>query len=764
MPDITILKDSGSSSQRVDIVFVSEGYLASERSKFLSDASTFLDYMLGAENASLNQPFSTYQNYFNGSGLFVASNESGVDTATLAVDTYFGAAERSSDGRLVYGDSAKVRSTVNSAFATNAHEITVVLVNSTKYGGSGGSIVWATTGNKSSAEILLHEIGHGFASLEDEYVDLSLLSTYPISSLDSVHLTSSLAQIPWTSWLGYTDALGTVGTFEGGYYRSTGVWRATLDSKMYHLGVAFNAPEKEAFALAYYKAIGDYLSFNSAIPGLVCAVQPDSNLLSFNWGVNGVAVPGVSQAYLDLYAAGMQGSGYSVKLTTMDSTGFIRNGLSLTTQTEVLNLSASSIIDVVTANYSLTQSNAIFRFGSDNNTIFCGSQPLQDYIDGGAGSDTLVFDAPSSNYAITNLTTGTQVISLGGTPLLAAKSVEFAKFSDVTIKLSDTTAPVVTAFTPLDEATGVSVSTDFVVSFDEPILRGFGDITLKTASGMTVAVFDAASSSNLSIKDNTLTINPSNDLSLSAGYKLEFVVGAVRDTAGNSYAGSTSYNFTTKQGVNVLSGTSASESFTSGSGNDTIDGGSGLDKVFFSGARADHTITKSATGWTVSSTADSTDALANVERLQFSDSSLAFDVTGGNSAGGIYRFYVAGLGRTPDLGGIGYYIDQVDKGLKDGLRMAIDFTYSAEFQKLYGVTMTDSYATGSNISALVTAFYTNVLQRVPDQGGLDFYINKITVKEKTVGQVLAEICDSNEIIVKLAGAIENGVPFIPYGG
>jgi hypothetical protein len=763
MPDITILKDTGSSSQRVDLVFVSEGYLAAERSKFLSDASTFLDYMLGETNSSLNQPFSTFQNYFNVSGLFVASNESGVDTATLAVDTYFGAAERSSDGRLVYGDSAKVRSTVNSAYASNAHEITVVLINSTKYGGAGGSIVWATTGNKSSAEILLHEIGHGFASLEDEYVDSSLLSTYPLSSLDSVHLTSSLAQIPWSIWLGYTDALGTVGTFEGGYYRSTGVWRATLDSKMYHLGVAFNAPEKEAFALAYYKAIGDYLSLNGAIPGLVCAVQPDPNLLSFKWDVNGVAVPNVAGAFLDLYGAGIQASNSAVKLTTIDNTGYIRNGLSLTTQMEVLNLSGGTVIDISTADYTLNQSNSIFRFGSDNNTIFCGSQPLQDYIDGGAGNDTLVFDAPSSSYAITNLATGTQIISLGGTPLLAARSVEFAKFSDVTIRLSDTTAPTVSTFNPMDEASGVSVSTNIVITFDEPIIRGFGDIILKTSSGSTVAIFDAASSSNLSIQGSTLTINPSSDLSLSAGYKLEFVKGAVRDTAGNSYAGSTNYNFTTKQGVNLLVGTSGNESFVTGAGNDTIDGGAGIDTAIFAGTRADHTITETSTGWTVSSAADGTDALSNVERLKFSDSGLALDLTAANSAGGIYRLYGATFNRTPDLGGLGYWIDQADKG-KSAVTMAIDFTYSAEFQTLFATKITDNYATGANITALVTGFYTNVLHRAPDAVGRDWYADQIATHQKTVGQVLAEISDSPENLAQLAGVISNGIVYLPWGG
>jgi hypothetical protein len=746
MSDLTTIQSTGPSSQRVDLVFVSEGYLASERNKFLSDAAAFLDAMLGDSNAALNQPFSTFKNYFNASALFVASRESGVDTATFSVDTYFGAAQHSSDGRLVYGDSALVRSVVGSAYASNAHEITVVLVNSSQYGGAGGSVVWATTGNKSSAEILLHEIGHGFASLEDEYVDSSLLSTYPLSRLDSVHLTSTLSQIPWTSWLGFSDELGTVGTFEGGYYRSTGVWRATLDSKMYHLGVAFNAPEKEAFALAYYAAIGDYLSLDSAIPGLVRAIEPDANVLSFKWDVNGAAIPGVSGAYLDLYGSGMYAASQDIKLTTTDSTGYIRNGLSLTMQTDAVNLTNSAIIDVVTADYVLSQTHCIVRFGSDNNTIFCGSQPLQDYIDGGAGNDTLVFESSFSNYVITNLPTGTQIISLSGTPLLAAKGVEFAKFFDVTIRLSDTTAPTVTAFSPLKEATGVPVSTDFVITFDEPIIRGVGDIILKTASGSTVAVFDASTSSNVSIKGSTLTINPGSDLSFSAGYRLEFASGVVRDTAGNNYAGTTSYNFTTKQGVNFFTGTSANEAFTTGTGNDTVDGGAGIDTVIFTGTKADHSITRTATGWTVSSAVDGTDTIQNVERLLFSNETLALDIAG--NAGQAYRIYQAAFNRTPDNGGLKYWIGRMDGGTTQD-RVAAEFVGSPEFQNLYG--------TNPSNADFLTKLYSNVLHRTPDFGGYTWWLGQLDAGVYNKTTALASFAESPENQAGVIGVIQNGI-------
>jgi hypothetical protein len=220
-------------------------------------------------------------------------------------------------------------------------------------------------------------------------------------------------------------------------------------------------------------------------------------------------------------------------------------------------------------------------------------------------------------------------------------------------------------------------------------------------------------------------------------------------------------------------GTSTADKIVGGAGNDrlqglagsdAIDGGAGTDTVLFSGIRSGYTLSKGASALTVNSAAEGSDLLQNVERLQFSDSSLAFDIAGGNSAGGIYRLYVAGFNRTPDYVGIGFYIDQADKGLKDAVRIATDFFYSDEFPKLYGVKMTDSYATGLDITALVTGFYTNVLKRAPDPVGLKFYIDMITNRERPVGQVLAEICDSPEIVQKIGVDIENGVAYIPWLG
>lgn len=231
----------------------------------------------------------------------------------------------------------------------------------------------------------------------------------------------------------------------------------------------------------------------------------------------------------------------------------------------------------------------------------------------------------------------------------------------------DTLAPTA-SFSPGDEAASVAIASNIVLTFNEAIAVGTGNIVLKTAAGTTVATFDAASSANLSITGSTLTINPSADLAYSTGYKVEFAADTIKDLAGNCYVGTTSYNFTTIAPANqTFTGTSANESFTSGPGNDSIDGGAGLDTVIYSGNRANFALTKTSTGFTLidNTGAQGTDTLQNVERLKFTDGGIALDVGADQPGGGTQLLLGAVLGKDllaskqPIIGAV---IDLFDQG------------------------------------------------------------------------------------------------------
>ena len=129
---------------------------------------------------------------------------------------------------------------------------------------------------------------------------------------------------------------------------------------------------------------------------------------------------------------------------------------------------------------------------------------------------------------------------------------DYEQTSDYKFTTADIIDPTVSSFIPKDDATGVAVAADITVTFSEAIKRGTGDITLKTDSGVVVATYSAADSTNLSISGNTLTINPTADLSSDTTYQVVFATGSITDLGGNDYEQTSDYKFTTVDTISPI--------------------------------------------------------------------------------------------------------------------------------------------------------------------------------------------------------------------
>lgn len=107
----------------------------------------------------------------------------------------------------------------------------------------------------------------------------------------------------------------------------------------------------------------------------------------------------------------------------------------------------------------------------------------------------------------------------------------------------------VTPFFPADNSIDVALGTNGIITFDENIALGAGMIELHLLSGgALVEQFDVATSSNLSISSNQLTLNPSLNLASFTDYYITVESGAITDLAGNSFVGfinNSTWNFTT---------------------------------------------------------------------------------------------------------------------------------------------------------------------------------------------------------------------------
>ncbi len=145
-----------------------------------------------------------------------------------------------------------------------------------------------------------------------------------------------------------------------------------------------------------------------------------------------------------------------------------------------------------------------------------------------------------------------------------------------------------------------------------------------------------------------------------------------------------------------------------GTGADIIDGGEGIDTLAISANAGDFSWHVNPGNVTLTS-GDGSDTLTNVERLQFNNGVVAFDVQG--NAGNAYRLYQAAFDRVPDQPGLSFWTHQLDLGV-DIQTVAQGFVNASEFRSVYGTNPTNSH--------IVDLMYQNVLGRAGEPAGISF--------------------------------------------
>jgi Ca2+-binding RTX toxin-like protein len=159
-----------------------------------------------------------------------------------------------------------------------------------------------------------------------------------------------------------------------------------------------------------------------------------------------------------------------------------------------------------------------------------------------------------------------------------------------TVAPADTTPPTASSFSPADNATGVGVADNLVINFSEAIQKGSGNLVLKKVSDNSLVETIAVTADNVTANGSQVTINPAANLALGTDYYVEIANGAIKDIAGNNYAGITgnsTWNFKTMApaaikgpaGADNLTGTASSDIINGLAGHDTLNGGAANDSL-----------------------------------------------------------------------------------------------------------------------------------------------------------------------------------------
>lgn len=311
------LRDTGPDNNRLVFVVLGDGYTAANLAagQFTTAANNFVSSFSGR---------SPWDILFNGTNVYridVASNEQGSDNDPQGTykDTYFNSSYWVSGiQRLLAVDYTGYQRAVdaaNSLVGYGLWDYLFIIVNSATYGGSGGDIAVISV-HPSANEVALHETGHTFADLADEYSDP--YPGYPAGDGEpNVDYDYSGAGLKWLIWVEAGTPLPTpnspsygnvVGAFQGARYLTTGIYRPWYNCLMRSLGVQLDPVCKEA-----------HLNKFLTLVNLVDAVSPTSGSTSL------VPISGASFAADPIPIGGMAYQwklGDSV-LPTTDSNYFI---------------------------------------------------------------------------------------------------------------------------------------------------------------------------------------------------------------------------------------------------------------------------------------------------------------------------------------------------------------------------------------------------------------------------------------------------------
>ncbi len=161
---------TGEPATRLDVAVVGEGYRADQDAAFRTDLAHFSEVLLGAE------PYAAFADRINIRGVLRPSEDSGVDEPSRGRwrRTAVGASFDSlgSERYLLTEDNRALREIA----AAVPYDVLLIMVNQSRYGGGGIYNTYATftSGNQWSEYVLIHELGHAFGGLADEYYTSSV--------------------------------------------------------------------------------------------------------------------------------------------------------------------------------------------------------------------------------------------------------------------------------------------------------------------------------------------------------------------------------------------------------------------------------------------------------------------------------------------------------------------------------------------------------------------------------------------------------------
>lgn len=241
----------GDPEQCIDVVILAEGYSEGEMDLFRGDAQAAVEALFDHE------PFASMKDRFNFLAVAPVSRDSGVSVPRegLWLDTPVGSHFDTfySERYLTTTEIFKMHDLLDGL----PYEHLIILANTDTYGGGGiyNSYTLTTAHHHKFRPVVVHEFGHSFGALADEYAYAGEEDPYYFPDVEPWEQNITTKAAFQTKWQDMIDAgVKGVGLFEGAGYQPKNVWRPVKDCRM-------RTNEAESFCPVCVRAITRMIDF-----------------------------------------------------------------------------------------------------------------------------------------------------------------------------------------------------------------------------------------------------------------------------------------------------------------------------------------------------------------------------------------------------------------------------------------------------------------------------------------------------------------------
>lgn len=232
----------GPSSNRVDVVLMGEGYTLEHQKAFDKLAADIPPYF------ERQRTFGEYWSYFNFLRANLVSAEDGVDGFGREYDTALDARTLATFAGHVGVDRQKVRDMLAEMPEQDGQAIVYVKQGVLGTGGGGVAVI----GGMSSVTTV-HEFGHSFGALSDEYAEQQSHVQGAVRDGINVSASDDPKTVPWAHWIAAKHP--GIGVYEGAAARVHGAWKPTASGCVMESGEFFCPVCQEALVLRIYRIV-----------------------------------------------------------------------------------------------------------------------------------------------------------------------------------------------------------------------------------------------------------------------------------------------------------------------------------------------------------------------------------------------------------------------------------------------------------------------------------------------------------------------------